>query len=450
MPRTKDTPAKLSATPTGVSNVPLLTGADVKKAVEAVAVNPRAGRLTLLSRKLFNVLLHMAQKQGIQATTYRMNLGEICSTARFDSNDTALIKEHLRKMNACQVEWNTGLKGSRRWGVTNLLAEVEIIEDSAAGRCYVEWTYSPKIKEQLLEPETYTRLSLQFQSSLRSSAALALYEICCRYATSPSNLTMRQSWDWWRPVLTGIPDGDSERAYLQYKYFKRDVIKLAVSEVNSVTDLVVELIEHKDGRKVADLQFRVSKKSQTSLDLADKNLLNMELVGRMMVLGLSQRDVESIYANSDEAQIRAALDTTEQRVAAKGLAKVESPAAYFKDALKKRYNDVKVKAAADARKGVVAKRNLVTREDLLKRFNEKRGVDARGYFDELDAEEQAQIIRDFEVELLPSLSEIARKNYKSKGLKSPLVAGPFFLRLADVLWGEPTEGGLLDYMLAGE
>ena len=422
-------------------------GEDIKKPVEAIAVNPRAGKLTLLTRKLFNVLLQMAQNQGMQKETYRIPLGEICSTARFDSNDTGLIKEHLRKMNACQVEWNTGVKGSRRWGVTNLISEVEVIEDSASGRCHVEWTYSPKIKAQLLEPETYTRLSLQFQSSLRSSAALALYEICCRYATSPTGLTMRQPWDWWRPVLTGVPDGNTERAYLEYKYFKRDVVKPSVSEVNSVTDLVVELIEHKDGRRVSELQFQVAKKPQTQLPLSDTNVLNMELVARLMKLGLSQQDVEQIYSHQEESRIQAALEVVEQRVGAKGLPAVGSPAAYFKDALRNRYAAVKDKEAAVARKNAPDIAPRSSRADVHQKLRAKRAADARGYFAEMGPEDRARALADFETEVLPTLSAPSRKAYQGKGLESPLVAGDFFDWMARTLWGEPTEGDLLDFML---
>lgn len=447
LPRKRSKNVDLPAAASGGASS-LSIAADVKKAVEAIAVNPRAGKLTLLTRKLFNVLLHLAQQQGVDETVYRMSLSQICANASFDSNDTALIKEHLRKMNACQVEWNTGVKGNRRWGVTNLLSEVELIEDPKSGRCLVEWTYSPKIKGQLLEPETYTRLSLYFQSSLRSSAALALYEICCRYATSPSSLTMRVSWAWWRPVLTGIPDGDDDRAYMEYKYFKRDVVKPAVLEVSTVTDLDVELIEHKEGRRIVDIQFRVSRKSQTALPLADTNVLNMELVGRLMALGLSQNDIAAIYGSTEESTIKAALELTEKRMRSKGLPELTSAAAYFKDALRKGYAASKQIAAREVKaKESAPVAPKLSREDIRRQLHAKRLVEAREYFAELGEAEQAKVLAEWESEALPSLSNPIKRSYKTRALDTPLVATEFYTWMARTMWGEPSESDLLEFML---
>ena len=90
----------------------------LRKAVEAIAIKPRAGKLTLLSRKLFNILLAKAQGQGLSEPVHRIQLSELCSIAQFDSGDTELVKEHLRKMVSTTVEWSNGVKGSRRWGIT--------------------------------------------------------------------------------------------------------------------------------------------------------------------------------------------------------------------------------------------------------------------------------------------------------------------------------------------
>lgn len=234
------------------------TDTKLRKAVEAIAVKPHAGKLTLLTRKIANVLLAEAQEQGVDNATYRIPLGRLCTRADYDSTNTTLVKDQLRKMASTTVEWNIGSKGARRWGVTNMV-NVEVIEEG--NRCWIEWDYPVKLKAKLLAPDVYARLSLQMQNSFRSSAALALYEICLRYVDSPGNLTMRMAWDDWRPILTGVPDGE-DGTYTQYKYFKRDVIKPSVEEVNTLTHLAVELIEHKQGRAVSELQFSVRPKGQ--------------------------------------------------------------------------------------------------------------------------------------------------------------------------------------------
>lgn len=64
-----------------------------------------------------------------------------------------------------------------------------------------------------------------------------MYEITKRYSTNPSGVTNRDTWQWWWKILTGAPDGATPP---EYKYFKRDVVKKAVEEINSVTDVRVE------------------------------------------------------------------------------------------------------------------------------------------------------------------------------------------------------------------
>ncbi|KGW45504.1 initiator Replication family protein [Burkholderia pseudomallei MSHR684] len=164
------------------------SSAELRKAVEAIAIQPKNGKITLLTRKLFNVLLAVAQQADDSGDTYRALLSDIVANSAFDSNDTALVKEHLRRMVSVQVEWSTGTssqKPGRKWGISTLIADAEILEDPATRRVWVEFSFAPKIKKKLLDPVQYARLSLQFQSQLRSSAGLALYEICVRYLTNP-------------------------------------------------------------------------------------------------------------------------------------------------------------------------------------------------------------------------------------------------------------------------
>src|SRR5574337_601126 len=213
------------------------------------------------------------------------------------------------------------------------MINVEVIEEG--NRCWIEWDYPAKLKEKLLAPDVYARLSLQMQNNFRSSAALALYEICVRYVDAPGNLTMRLPWEDWRPVLTGVPDND-EMTYNQYKYFKRDVLKPSVEEVNTLTNIQVELIEHKQGRAVAELQFSVRPKEQGGLPFDEPNLVDLSLISRLNALGFTQAQAEKFYSDHDENRLRGTLDYVEKRLKQSG-AKIEKPMAYFRDALAKGY-----------------------------------------------------------------------------------------------------------------
>ncbi|SAL73974.1 plasmid replication protein [Caballeronia terrestris] len=430
------------------------SSAELRKAVEAIAIQPKSGKITLLTRKLFNVLLAVAQQADESGDTYRALLSDIVANSAFDSNDTALVKEHLRRMVSVQVEWSTGTssqKPGRKWGISTLIADAEILEDPATRRVWVEFSFAPKIKKKLLDPVQYARLSLQFQSQLRSSAGLALYEICVRYLTNPSHLTMRETWEWWRPILSGTPDTEAgDEAKREYKYFKRDYLRPAIAEVNAVTNIFVELIEHREGRRVAEIQFRVTEKKQPMLALDEHpNVFDSTLVDRMVKIGIPLKDAQTLYADSEENRIRAALQMTEQRMRSTSLPAVRSAAALFKDALKKGYappvEALPPAAPASTRNNGAPADDLKAR--LLSEFSAHRRKEARALYDEQGEEERELARQTFEEDVLPELGTHMRDDWRKRGLDSKLVETSFFDWLARKTWGEPTDGDLLAFTL---
>ena len=435
------------------------SSAELRKAVEAIAIQPKSGKITLLTRKLFNVLLAVAQQADESGDTYRALLSDIVANSAFDSNDTALVKEHLRRMVSVQVEWSQGTssqKPGRKWGISTLIADAEILEDPATRRVWVEFSFAPKIKKKLLDPVQYARLSLQFQSQLRSSAGLALYEICVRYLTNPSHLTMRETWEWWRPILSGTPDTEAgDEAKREYKYFKRDYLRPAIAEVNAVTNIFVELIEHREGRRVAEIQFRVTERKQPMLALDEHpNVFDSTLVDRMVKIGIPLKEAQSLYADSEENRIRAALQLTEQRIRSTTLPPVRSAAALFKDALKKGYAPPveTAEAGATAASGRSAAAGLLGADDpkarLLDEYTAWRRKEARALYDE-QGEKERQLARDsFEQDELPVLGAHMRDDWRRRGLDSKLAETAFFDWLAKKTWGDPTDGDLLAFTLS--
>lgn len=311
---------------------------ELRKAHEAIAVLPRSGRLTLLDRRFFNVLLSLAQsqQQGVESDVpiFREKFSRILAGAKFDSNNTEVAKEHLRKMASTTVEWAAvSDQGKRRWGVSTMLADAEIIEEG--NELIVEWSYGAKIRAKLLSPESYARISLEMHSSLRSSQSAALFEICERYRHNPGRVTHRAPWQWWKPRLTGNPEDVDDQG--EYKYFKRDVLRMAISEINSLTDLEIELIEHRVGRKVSEIQFGIKIKPQQKLNLPDPNLIDNALLERLQRFGFSQAEAVKLYSDHDEPLLRVTADYVDARARDTSKEPLGSPAAFFRTALNKRY-----------------------------------------------------------------------------------------------------------------
>jgi hypothetical protein len=263
-----------------------------------------------------------------------------------------------------------------------------------------------------------------------------LYEICRRYATNPSKVTNRAEWEWWYGALTGNPVTD---AIPEYKYFKRDVIKPAVAEINMVTDIVVELVEHKQGRRVVSLQFKVTPSQQTSLMFPAPPIIDGSLVERMIALGIAKEEACNILATTDDAKLRATLDFTEKRVGNANASPVDSPAGYFKLALRDSYasNAEAVKKPAPK---VEKKPNVeASIEAIRERYLVARAKDAYDMFNELDLEEQESWLARFKE------SSGAKGIKLTRGISTASAKTAFSMWFAQEHWPEPTDSDLLAF-----
>jgi hypothetical protein len=209
------------------------------KHVNAVALMPVQGgrRISLLGRRLFNVLLHRSQDEGEQEE-YEARLHEVISDADYNSKDTAPLKKILKELMSTTVEWQSPSSGEiETWDACNLLSGAGITKDKRSGAVTIRWRFDSKVRSQLLSPDRYARLSIEAITQLSSHAAMALYEICARYVDNPGHKTARQHWRWWKPVLTGYAGDDTKS---EYRFFKRDVLNRAIAEINERTNIEVK------------------------------------------------------------------------------------------------------------------------------------------------------------------------------------------------------------------
>ena len=232
----------------------------VNRPNETIGIVPSGKqRITHLVRRLYSVLLLFSQQQG-EREEYSALLSELLAAANSEGSNRTQVKAILREIRAIGVDWNVRDGEREVWKNVGLIEEPGLI-DGKGTPTIVTWKLPAVIRARLIDPRGFfTKISLQMMTRLRSGASIALYEICCQYASNDhgkgeGGLTGRATIAHWMPRLTGSREADYE-----YKFFKRDVLGMAVKEINEITDLDVELIEHKNGRKVVALQFRVFRK----------------------------------------------------------------------------------------------------------------------------------------------------------------------------------------------
>ena len=419
----------------------------LRKPVNTLAIVPKSERITLTARKIYNVMLHHAQRQGVARDVYRVQFKAIATGIDFHSNNTEVIKQYFRQMATTGVEWQSPTTGEGvTWSVSALIAHAALIKQG--NELILEWSYAPNIKHELLDPQRFAKMSLQVQAELNTMPALALYEICCRYVDNPSGLTARQSWAWWRPVLTGSPDS-AAAAYLEYKIFNRDVLKKAIKKVNEVSDLEIELVEHKQGRAVLDLQFRVHRK--VPLRVAQDNAIapvDLKTIGNAIKAGIAQDRAERLLIKYGAKAIDEALATMQTRHEQANREPVRSPEKYLLTLLESgQFNASRAPVAQASAKPYDSK---AQRLKLIEQFFSGKRNELQAMFHEMDLSQQQTWIARFAEEGLPN-NDAVKKTFLRKGIASQIVRPVFLKYLGNAVWEEgwdrPSDADLVDVAL---
>ncbi|MEP4979626.1 replication initiation protein [Ascidiaceihabitans sp.] len=288
----------------------------VKKHVAAIHVS---GKLTLLQRKLSNVLLLNAYDTLTSQATHLIDARTLCMMIGYNSNDMDTLKGSLRGLAETVAEWDMlDAEGEQEWGVSSLLSYAKL----KGGVC--EYAYSPALADKLSDPKVFALINLNIQRRFTSGHALALYENCYRFVRTGST-------GWWPLDTFRRLMGVSDSAYYEsYKHLNAKIIKPAVSEVNKTSNIVIRPEIRKRGRTVSDIRFLIEDNPQLAiLDLDDgAGVRNAPVYGRLRALGVSDRLARQWVAEHGEDYVLAKMDYVA------GQSGVQNPVRYLTAALK--------------------------------------------------------------------------------------------------------------------
>ncbi len=200
-----------------------LTDQDLKKHIAAIHIE---NRLSLLERKMANVLLLNAYPNLLTQETHRIRIKDLASMLGFASNDRGCLKESLVNLMSTVLSWNLlDAKGNEIvWRARPMIMSADL----ERGWCI--YAYHPDLRLKLFNPEIYARINLSIQKKFTSGYALALYENCARFRKVGST--------GWLPLelfrkLLGVEDN---AYYGDFRRLNSKVIKPAVQQVNKTSD----------------------------------------------------------------------------------------------------------------------------------------------------------------------------------------------------------------------
>ena len=258
-----------------------LTGAlkreSVKKHVGAIHVS---GKLSLLQRKLSNVLLLNAYDMLTTQQSHSIDAKTLCLMVGYNSNDTATLREALKSLAETVAEWDMlDEDGKQEWGVSALLSYAKLRE----GVC--EYAYSPVLMQKLHDPKIFALINVNIQRNFSSGHGLALYENCYRFVRTGST-------GWWGLDLFRKFMGLEGSAYYEsFKHLNAKIIKPAVAEVNKTSNIQITPEFRKTGRAVSDLRFLIRENPQLAMfDIDDSDgLRSTGVYERLVGQGVSDR-----------------------------------------------------------------------------------------------------------------------------------------------------------------
>jgi hypothetical protein len=273
-----------------------LRRASVKKNVAAIHVS---GKLTLLQRKLSNVLLLNAYDALITQPTHRIDARTLCLMIGYNSNDMDTLKASLRGLAETVAEWDMlSEDGQQEWGVSALLSYARL----KGGVC--EYAYSPALAAKLHDPKVFALINLNIQRRFGSGHALALYENCYRFVRTGST-------GWWDlGLFRRLMGVDQSEYYEIYKHLNAKIIKPAVSEVNRTSNIIITPEMRKQGRAVTDIRFKIRSNPQLAMVEMDAGGAGgfSAMQDRLRGLGVSDRLARQWVAEHGEAYVAEKLD----------------------------------------------------------------------------------------------------------------------------------------------
>ncbi|SRR5579883_4497 len=387
-----------------------------------------SNNLTLVQRKLFNVLLFHAYHELPEKSQYEIPVKKLCQLIGYDSRDYKKLKKSIMDLIVTAIEWNVMAQENgehqEKWRSSAIVSAAKIEN----GICTYE--FSSVMRELLYRPEIYGKIDIGIMIEFKSSYGLALYENCVRFQGISSTP--------WLPIkvfrkLMGVPDS----SYLKYCDLKKRVVDVAVNEVNQYSPIKVIPELKRVNNKVTSIKFKLSKTHENSLPSEQESINEgSDLIAIMeREMGLSSELAREVILKYGAQYVDEKIKLIKNSDSYKS-GRIREISAYFMDALKRDYKPGKSSAAVINKerkdKEAQARKEKQYLEDIRRETAETTRKVVDDYFNNLKSEEQNYIMLKFEKHLKENDGFYAFKKYKEMGLDNRVVRSLFDLYVKEL------------------
>lgn len=365
--------------------------------------------LSLLQRKISNVLLYHAYDELLEREEHVIAIKKLCMLIDYSSHDYATIKKALKALISTVLEWNLlgDAKGNTQedWNASSILSSVGI----KGGIC--TYSYSTRLKKLLYMPEIYGRINITIQSKFKSNYALALYENCIRYQNLP--YTRWFALATFRKLM-GVP----EKKYVIFRDFKRRVLDKSVAEINAHADILVEPEIERTGHQVNRVRFKITSRTLEQSNQVQEIYKDKSVLDDLIKQGLSKSQALKQLSAYNETYVKDTLNYIKGSSLYKNK-KIENVAAYLNTALQQDYGHCKAKASS------FVSTSQFSEELVRKAYADYISESIDFMLDELSDDKQHELQQKFEQFLIINNNKFVLEKYYAKGLSNRIVKSIF-------------------------
>lgn len=369
-------------------------------------------KLSLEEQRLIKILISMIDERDEDTKIYRIKATDVASILEITDDH---IYHTLKQVTAKLIKQVLFIKREGGELQVSWLSSAEYLNGGI-----IELEISQKLRPYLLQlKEHFTKYQLKQIARLKSGFSIRVYELCKCYEYRGGFLIKVDNLK----KMFGLED-----KYKLYGDLKRYVLLVAKAEINETTDIVIDFLEIKEGKRVDSIQFVISPRNQEAqvtgspeITIAKLDKTENPTIARLVSLGVSQKAAEELAGNYGEARINDALTYTLHQQKEN---KLKNPAGFLVKAIENGYRDFQ---AEEQDRKKAARKALAAKEAKAKALQVQTVEAKKQVIDRF----LASLTQDQLVELQAEFIEQSKDNlalmnsFKKKGMDSSMVKGCF-------------------------
>lgn len=213
--------------------------------------------LSLTASRLLALMILTAGGDAWEDKPHRMRKADIRRGHKGNERITDMLQELHRTLFAVDDRSWRGKKATTLFSLISRSREETEEDGGEAG--WIEWEFTPDARKLIQASETYAVLNRQAVLGFRSNYALRLYEL--------GALRLHRRQATWKGDMAALRAalGIPPEVYTDFAQLRRKVLEKAKAEIDQLAHFRVEWREIRQGRTVAEIEFRFEPKDAPEL-----------------------------------------------------------------------------------------------------------------------------------------------------------------------------------------